>query len=135
MTNLSHCPACGAGDLIHDIRDIHHLYKGESITILNCEGDFCSACGESIFDYQESERVTAEMLAFNKQVNASYVSPEFIASVRKKLNLEQKEAAALFGGGVNAFSRYETGKTKPNLALVQLFKLLDHHPNLLSELR
>ena len=29
-------------------------------------------------------------------------------------------AAAIFGGGVNAFSRYETGKTRPPLALVKL---------------
>ncbi len=26
----------------------------------------------------------------------------------------------IFGGGVNAFSRYENGKTKPPLALVKL---------------
>ena len=41
----------------------------------------------------------------------------------------------IFGGGVNAFSRYETGKTKPPLALVKLFKLLDRHPDLLNEVR
>ena len=46
----------------------------------------------------------------------SIVDPEFIVSVRKKLNLDQREAAEIFGGGVNAFSRYENGKTKPPLA-------------------
>lgn len=38
-------------------------------------------------------------------------------------------------GGVNAFSRYETGKTRPPLALVKLLKLLDRHPELLDEVR
>ena len=38
-------------------------------------------------------------------------------------------------GGVNAFSRYENGKTKPPLALVKLLKVLDWHPDLLSEVR
>lgn len=47
----------------------------------------------------------------------------------------ERQAAELFGGGVNAFSRYENGKTKPPLALVKLFKLLDRHPGLLEELR
>jgi HTH-type transcriptional regulator/antitoxin MqsA len=75
------------------------------------------------------------MLEFNKQVNASIVDPAFIAGVRKKLALDQREAAALFGGGVNAFSRYENGKTKPPLALVQLLKLLDKHPDLLGEVK
>ncbi|MEQ1879923.1 MAG: type II toxin-antitoxin system MqsA family antitoxin [Burkholderiales bacterium] len=38
-----------------------------------------------------------------------------------------------FGGGANAFSRYESGKTKPPLALVKLFKVLDKHPDLFKE--
>ena len=76
-----------------------------------------------------------EMLSFNKQVNSAIVDPGFIMLVRQKLGLGQKEAADLFGGGVNAFSRYENGKTKPPLALVKLFKILEKHPNLLDELR
>jgi hypothetical protein len=35
---------------------------------------------------------------------------------RRELN--QKEAGKIFGGGVNAFSRYENGKTKPPLAFI-----------------
>ncbi len=38
-------------------------------------------------------------------------------------------------GGVNAFSRYENGKTKPPLPLVKLFNLLDRHPDLLGEVK
>jgi HTH-type transcriptional regulator/antitoxin MqsA len=73
--------------------------------------------------------------AFQRQVNAAYVDPAFIAKVRKKLRLDQREAAEVFGGGVNAFSRYENGKTKPPLALVKLLKVLDRHPELLKEVR
>lgn len=76
-----------------------------------------------------------EMQAFNKQVNAAIVDPRFILQVRKKLHLDQREAAEIFGGGINAFSRYENGKTRPPLALVKLFKLLDRHPDLLREIR
>ena len=75
------------------------------------------------------------MQAFHKQVNAATVDPGFIAVVRKKLDLGQREAAHLFGGGVNAFSRYETGKSRPPLALVKLLKVLDRHPELLDEVR
>ena len=81
------------------------------------------------------KRVSAAMLEFNKQVNASIVDPGFIARVRKKLALDQRQAAAIFGGGANAFSRYENGKTKPPLALVKLLMVLDRHPNLLNEVR
>ena len=75
------------------------------------------------------------MNEFNRQVNAAIVDPAFIAGVRKKLDLDQRQAAEIFGGGVNAFSRYETGKTKPPLALVKLLKVLNRHPDLLDEVR
>jgi HTH-type transcriptional regulator/antitoxin MqsA len=129
------CPVCGAAELIHDTRDLPYIYKGETTVIPAVTADFCPACDESITDMAETERVMREMQAFNKQVNAAIVDPGFIASVRKKLNLGQREAAEIFGGGINAFSRYENGKTKPPLALVKLLKVLDRHPELIHEIR
>ena len=129
------CPVCGAAELIHDTRDLPYAYKGETTVIPAVTGDFCPACDESILDAAQSDRVMREMRAFSKQVNAAIVDPAFIASVRKKLALDQREAAEIFGGGVNAFSRYENGKTKPPLALVKLLKVLDRHPDLLTEVR
>jgi len=129
------CPVCGAAQLIHDTRDLPYTYKGETTTISAVTADFCPDCDESITNMMETERVMREMQAFNKQVNAAIVDPSFIINVRKKLDLGQREAAEIFGGGVNAFSRYENGKTKPPLALVKLFKLLDRHPDLLTEIR
>ena len=129
------CPVCGAAELIHDTRDLPYTYKGETTVIPAVKADFCPACDESITDLAETERVMREMQAFNKQVNAAIVDPGFIVNVRKKLNLGQREAAEIFGGGINAFSRYENGKTKPPLALVKLLKVLDRHPELLNEVR
>ncbi len=129
------CPVCGVAELIHDTRDLPYTYKGETTTIPAVTADFCPACDESITDMAETERVMREMQAFNKQVNAAIVDPRFILQVRKKLHLDQREAAEIFGGGINAFSRYENGKTRPPLALVKLFKLLDRHPDLLREIR
>ena len=53
----------------------------------------------------------------------------------KKINKRQREAAEISGGGISAFSRYENGKTKPLLALVKLFKLLNRPPDLLNEVK
>lgn len=129
------CPSCLSAELMQDTRDMPYTYKSESTVIPCVSGDFCPACGEAVLDASQSSRVSAAMLAFNKQVNASIVDPGFIATVRKKLALDQREAAEIFGGGVNAFSRYENGKTKPPLALVKLLKVLDRHPELLEEVR
>lgn len=132
---MSQCPACGAAQLMSDTRDMPYTYKGESTAIPAVAGDYCPACGEAVLSAAESARVSEAMLDFNKQVNATIVDPAFIVGVRKKLALDQREAAEIFGGGVNAFSRYENGKTKPPLALVKLLRVLDRHPELLKEIR
>lgn len=129
------CPVCGAAELVHDTRDVPYTYKGETTSLPGVTGDFCPACAEVILDKVEGQRFDAMVREFNKQVNAAFVEPEFILRVRNKLGLEQREAAEIFGGGINAFSRYENGRTKPPLALVKLLKLLDTHPDLLAEVR
>ncbi|WP_297393980.1 type II TA system antitoxin MqsA family protein, partial [Acidiferrobacter sp.] len=99
------CPVCGGAELIPDTRDLPYTYKGEATTIPAVTGEFCPACGEVILESGESDRVMREMRAFARQVNAAVVDPAFIVQVRKKLSLDQREAAEIFGGGVNAFSR------------------------------
>ncbi len=129
------CPCCGAAELIHDTRDIPYIYKGEATTIAEVTGDFCPACGEVILNREHGDRYSGLLGDFQRQVNAAYVDPAYIAKVRRKLDLDQRQAAEIFGGGINAFSRYENGKTKPPLALVKLLKVLERHPELLGEVR
>lgn len=129
------CPSCGAAELIHHTRDVAYTYKSESTTIPAVTGDFCPACGEIILNRQHGDRYSELMGQFQRQVNAAFVDPNYIAKVRRKLDLDQRQAAEIFGGGINAFSRYENGKTKPSLALVKLLKMLDRHPDLLDEVR
>ncbi|MBV8624343.1 MAG: type II toxin-antitoxin system MqsA family antitoxin [Herbaspirillum sp.] len=129
------CPSCGAARLVRDTRDLPYTYKGQQTTIDAVTGDFCPACGEVLLDREHGDRYSELIGRFQRQVNAAYVDPDYIARVRRKLDLDQRQAAELFGGGVNAFSRYENGKTKPPLALVKLLRLLDRHPDLLEEIR
>jgi HTH-type transcriptional regulator/antitoxin MqsA len=129
------CPVCGAATLVHDTRDISYVYKGEGSVFPRITGDFCPACTEVVLDMEQAERFGQLVSEFHKQVNAAIVDPGFIIDVRKKLQLDQKEAGEIFGGGVNAFSRYENGKTKPSLALIKLLRVLDKHPELLPEVK
>jgi HTH-type transcriptional regulator/antitoxin MqsA len=129
------CPCCGEAELVHDTRDVPYTYKGESTIIPLVTGDYCLACGELLLNREEGDRYSDLTGQFNRQVNASFVDPGFIVKVRKKLELNQKQATDLFGGGINAFSRYETGKARPSVALVKLLKLLDLHPDLFNEVK
>ncbi|MFT3673521.1 type II toxin-antitoxin system MqsA family antitoxin [Aestuariivirga sp.] len=129
------CPCCGGAELLNDTRDLSYSYKGESTTIPEITGQFCPSCGEVILNREYGDRYSEAVASFQRQINSAYVDPSYIAKVRKKLDLDQRQAAELFGGGVNAFSRYENGKTKPPLSLVKLLKLLERHPDLLNEIK
>ncbi|WP_220816078.1 type II TA system antitoxin MqsA family protein [Pseudomonas paralcaligenes] len=129
------CPECGQADLVHDTRDLPYTYKGHTVTILQVEADWCAACGESITGPAETRRVMAAMADARQQVNAAEGTPELIKSVRKQLKLTQGQAAQLFGGGPNAFSRYEKGATEAPTPLVVLFQLLQRHPELADEVK
>lgn len=66
------CPTCGAAKLEHDTRDLPYACKGESTILPQVSGGFCPASDESILDASESHRTMELMLAFSKQVNASW---------------------------------------------------------------
>jgi len=71
----------------------------------------------------------------NKNDNSNDILlPNEIKKYRKSLNLTQVQAADLCGGGPNAFSRYEAGKTKPSRATCNLLKLLAKYPHEMKQL-
>ena len=130
------CPVCGAqASLVRETRDIPFAYKGSETVIQAVHGEFCTACDESFCDPAHPadwERLSDEMDAFVAKVNAA--EAERIRLWRKRIGLTQRQAAELFGGGINAFSEYERGKTQPSKSTVLLLKLLNKHPELLKEL-
>ena len=139
------CPSCGVGKLVRDTRDIQYVYKGETTTIPAVRGEFCPACGESVLAAAESKRVSAAMLEFNKQVNASIVDPGFIARVRRTcarpaagrrdlrrrrncvfaLRERQDQAAARAGGAPHA------ARPAPKPAERGPGRAIEHHPRFL----
>lgn len=96
--------------------------------MLKFYGGWCEKCGKAACGEDEAE---TQMRKFRERVDRYH--SDYILKVRKKLGLSQKEAASLFGGGRNAFSRYELGKAAPPMSLIILLRLLDKHPDLLEE--
>ena len=130
------CPTCEIGNLVAGVRDVPYTYKGKKTVLKAVKGRFCDhrKCREVVMDKDESARASREMLEFNKKVNAELTPIDLLTQVREQLKLTQQQAARVFGGGPNAFSRYESGKTKPPVALVKLFKVLSKHPDLFEEI-
>lgn len=132
---MKYCPECGASSPVHDTRDVPYVYKDQATTIPAVSGHFCATCDEVTIDKDAVDRYSALVGAFQRSIDKDVIDPTFILSVRRRLKLDQREAGAIFGGGANAFSRYENGKTRPPVALVKLLRLLDRHPELLAEVR
>lgn len=132
---MKNCPECGAPFPVHDVKDVSFTYKGRSTLIPAVSGHHCASCGEVTLDREAVDRYGDLVEAFQRQVNGELVDPAFVLSVRKKLGLDQREAGEIFGGGVNAFSRYENGKAQPHPSTVKLLKLLDLYPELLEKVR
>jgi len=128
--NGQSCGLCGAGTLHDGIKTITQKYK-EQVFSSKSLGAFCDHCSDGFVEFDEAEEVT--WLAFRDQIDAAEAAD--LARIRKKLRLTQMQAAQIAGGGKNAFSRYERGQAKPVTAVVNLFRLLDRHPELLGELR
>lgn len=128
------CPACGAIDLLVAFAGTLPLASGDRlIEVAHLVGERCKQCEERFLDDASQARYLAAADDLVHQVRLDAGAE--LRRVRRKLRLSQHEAAAIAGGGPNAFSRYETGKAQPVAAVFNLFHLLDRHPDLLGEIR
>ena len=126
------CLNCENGDMVRGKKDCVIEYRGCRATIRAVDGWHCPECGEVEFANNEGVRYAEALASLQKKVDADESAE--LARIRKKLKLSQRRAAEIAGGGVNAFSRYENGKAKPVAAVVNLFRLLDKHPELINEI-
>jgi len=134
MTIDRKCPNC-------DVRKGMTRFEGETFaiehagmtaTVKGLSGWRCGGCGEVAFDADSAQRYAAEgdeLVLRNRERQSKEMR-----RIRRKLGLSQVAAARLTGGGHNAFSRYERGEAAPLPAVVNLFRLLDKHPELLKDL-
>lgn len=126
------CPACFKGILQQGVKRTQFEYRSHSLEY-DQAGAWCGTCGEGIVTGKEAAASDSVLDEFVAKVDKEEAAE--LVRIRKKLGLSQKEAARIAGGGHNAFSRYERGEAKPLAAVVNLFRLLDLHPELLNELK
>ena len=77
----------------------------------------------------EMARRSAKALARGEKVFV----PIVIRAIRKLLGLSQREAGILFGAGVKAFEKYESGQIKPSEPTKRLLKLAMQRPDLFAK--
>ena len=134
MTTSIQCTSCGSFGMVRDENHTEVItHNGESVSLTGLTGWFCPICGDGWFEAESSSRVSAAGDGLVLKVRE--LRHQEVRRIRKKLGLTQKEAAAIFGGGPNAFSLYERGKIEPHTSTITLLNLLDRHPDLVDEIR
>lgn len=128
------CAACdmGMGMTRFEGETFTVTHAGFEVAVEDLSGWRCGDCGEVEFDPESAQRYAAagdELVLRDRERQSRE-----IRRIRRKLGLSQVAAARLTGGGHNAFSRYERGEAVPMPAVVNLFRLLDKHPDLLRDL-
>lgn len=132
MPEKRFCLQCDDGTvLVHKVKDLTVGVGGLSACVPAVSGWHCAVCADCQFDDGEGKRYSIALETLRTLSNRQRAAT--LRTIRKKLGLRQAEAGALFGGGASAFSEYECGKTQPHKSTVMLLKLLDRHPELLSE--
>jgi len=129
---MKKCPFCKNGFLERKTIRETYTYKDHSVE-LDQPGEWCHACGEGILNGEDLKVTEKQIRDFQAKVDGLLTSDE-IRHIRKRLKLTQKQAAEIFGGGPNAFSRYERGEATPIRSTVNLLRLLEKHPEQLQEL-
>lgn len=126
------CTNCGYKGMTREENQSETVtYAGESITLTGLSGWVCPSCHDGWFD--EADQIRYAQASDELIHRARARESKELRRIRKKLGLTQKEAAKVFGGGVNAFSRYERGEIEPSTSTMKLLRLLDKHPELLEE--
>ena len=119
------CSQCGAR-MLHTTRPAVCVYRGKRRQY-ELPGFYCTKCDNSHITSKDAAAADRELSAFRARVDTDLLPllpPSKIRGVRKSLNLSQKVAGKIFGGGPMAFSKYERGEYKQPLSTDILLRLL-----------
>lgn len=134
MTKLKNCNECGEGRLHPSTweGDFRHYDGTVHVTGLQCHR--CDVCG--------ADPVFPEQIIFNekriadaKRQHTGRLIGREVRVLREQLGLTQQQAAVLFGGGANAFSKYERGEVMQSVAMDRLMKVAAFVPGVLEFLQ
>lgn len=106
-----------SNDLRHKFRygPNEHLVEGLSHAT-------CDRCGTSAYLQGQLAKNIERIEAVQKRL-VKIIGPSEILALRAKYSLSQAQAAKIFGGGANAFSKWERGEVIPTESTANLLRL------------
>jgi len=133
MSHDPNCPLCGSFAWEATQHDVTYCYKGEEFALSGIEYSLCKECGFDLVLPDQSRRNESRIRDKHRGIDGLLTGSE-IREIRKSFSLSQQEAARIFGGGDNAFSKYERGEVSQSLAMDRLLRVARTHPYILKTL-
>jgi HTH-type transcriptional regulator/antitoxin MqsA len=108
-------------------------YKGEKLNV-ELQEIRCDSCG---FEFIPKDLILSNEYKIReaKRLADKLLTSEEIKTIRSSLSLTQEQAATIFGGGRNAFSKYERSEVIQSVAMDRLMRISSKYPHILNELK
>ncbi|MFK5971632.1 MAG: type II toxin-antitoxin system MqsA family antitoxin [Candidatus Marithrix sp.] len=109
----------------HDVTQTTELEKNKYQNVeydIEVDYSLCNSCGREFLNKTQIIINDARTRKAKKKIDG-LLSADAIRDIRKKLNLTQADAAIIFGGGKNAFSKYERSEVTQSVAMDKLLCL------------
>lgn len=132
MKNGEICPLCGKGHLTKKMDEDKITYKGQTkqVTDTYFTCGFCHVEQAGASELKQNKRV---MNCFKKEVDGLLTGKE-VHGIRIRLGLTQDEASLVFGGGPNAFTKYENDDVIQSESMDKLLRVANSYPAVFADL-
>ena len=129
---MTNCKLCKSEDVSGYVEAEEISYKGSTLQI-SIAYSLCNNCDREFISKPQILQNEAALRAAKKDYDGLLSSEEIIRA-RRTLSLTQEQAARVFGGGRNAFSKYERGEVSQSVAMDKLIRICLNHREVFHEL-
>jgi len=131
-TVMTNCKICKSKDVSGFVEVEGISYKGNDLKV-SIAYSVCNNCDR---EFVSKPQIIQNELALRavKKTFDGLLSSEEIVRAREELSLTQEQAARVFGGGRNAFSKYERGEVSQSVAMDKLIRICLNHRDIFREL-
>lgn len=129
---MTNCKICKSEDVsgFVEVEDIS--YKGNDLQV-SIAYSVCNNCDREFVSKPQIIQNELALRAVKKTFDGLLSSDEIVRA-REELSLTQEQAARVFGGGRNAFSKYERGEVSQSVAMDKLIRICLNHREIFREL-
>ena len=120
--NKNTCPICETGTLSKQVHTGEIKYRGRVVQVDDLEYSLCNKCGADPVLVEQAKRNQVRFSDAKRKIDGLLSSSD-IRKARRYLGLTQHAASSVFGGGLNAFSKYERGEVIQSEAMDKLIRV------------